>query len=828
MNRRLDIRPRAGHLYLGLLLAGILAIGSGCEEDSTIRPEQAEPFVAQWSESVEETLREMAVAPAGKQSFKARLEKARKADEDKTQRDGPPFDVFVDQVYQERDYKFALVGPAGLTERGEAVWQVLKRVDEQAVDPSAYALLEIEAKLSELADAYARFEALASFETSDAERAAALQWVDEQPADAFELSADNYEALTHAVLESDSAERMKQRLADYESVSEGMAEIEAHLEQLLARDVVRYAAEMKHFRIRDVFIHRKNFDRWNTTSTTERRPLKARAAWHAQSVWRKAGLITDTIAELHQTDLLYERTRQTLRDVLSADAAATMAQLLPQHPQYAKLQKEYLRYRAIVEKGGWQKVEPVSTLRKGQRHPTVQKLKERLQIEGYYPADAPVDTQFDDALEAAITAYQTTHQMQANGKPHRGFWGSLNISAQRRMQQLALNLERWRASNIRHSDELYVYINIPDFTAEVWDKQQREMRFGVVVGNNATAVDEETNKTVYINHTPTLSAYIDRVIYNPYWVVTPRIRVDEILPQVRESVEASYQAKIRRLLASKAPKKATPLGLGGLGLGALNANAGEDRTLASVTAQPGTGRPAPAKPDSAPAPAAAPAPAPSAPQNAEAYWSVRADKHVVFDVAALKKLVGDASPAGASPGGDGALSRLKSQFFYLDPATGTVDVSVTHKDHIPAWYAANDYEVMYPGNLKWEYVRMLPGEKNSLGKVKVIFPNMHDIYLHDTPAKSLFRQDIRSFSHGCIRMEDPLGFAEYLLRRDGRWDEYDVPKILSGDSYDEAIFLKRQIPVHIDYFTARVDDNGRANFLADIYKKDRYDAPDEG
>jgi len=821
MNRRLDIKPGAGHLLFGLLIGGILALGVGCDENNSIPAEQAEPFVAQWSGSVEETLREMAVAPAGKQSFKARLEKARAAEEKKTQRDAAPYDVFVDEVYQERDYKFSLVGPAGLTERGEAVWDVLKRVDEQAVDPSSYALSEIEAELSKLAEANTRFEALASFETSDAERAEALKWVGEQPADAFELSADNYEALTQAVLESDSSERMKQRLADYESVSKGMADIEAHIEQLLARDVVRYAAEMKHFRIRDVFIHRKNFDRWNTTSTNERRPLKARAAWEAQTVWRTAGLITDTIAEANQTELLYERTRQTLRDVLGADAAATMADLLPQHPQYAKLQKEYLRYRAIVDKGGWEEVEPVNALRKGQSHATAQKLKKRLQIEGYYPADAPVDSKYDEALEAAISAYQTTHQMEVSGTPHRGFWGSLNISAQRRMEQLALNMERWRASNIRHADDLYVYINIPDFTVEVWDKQQREMRFGVVVGNNATAIDEETKKSVHVNQTPTMSAYIDRVIYNPYWVVTPRIRADEILPKVRESVEASYQAKIRRLLATKAPAKAAPSTILGR-LGSFRSNSEESGTLTSTTAQPGMGQPTIVQPNSGDA-TSAPAPAPSTSQNAEAYWSVRGDKHVVFDVAALRKLVG-----GDAAGGEDAVSPLKSQFFYLDPASGTVDVSVTHKDHIPAWYAANEYEVMYPGNLKWEYVRMLPGEKNSLGKVKVIFPNMQDIYLHDTPAKSLFRQDIRSFSHGCIRMEDPLGFAEYLLKRDGRWDEYNVPKILSGDSYDEAIFFKRQIPVHIDYFTARVDDSGRANFLADIYKKDRYDAPDEG
>lgn len=814
MNRRLDTRPFAGHLFYCLLIGATLSLGVGCEEDTTIPVEQAEPFVAEWSKSVEKTLREMAVAPAGKQSFKQRLEKARAADEKRTQRDHAPYDLFVDEVYKEREYEFAFVGTDGLTERGEAVWDVLKVVDEQAVDPKPYALQEIEAKLVELAEANERFKELASFETSEAERAEALKWVDSQQADAFELNAESYEKLTQTVLESDSAARMKERLAEYETVSKGMAEIEAQIEQLLARDLVRYAAEMKHFRIRDVFIHRKNFDRYNTANIDERRPLKGKAAWEAQSVWRKAGLITDTIAEKHETEILYERTRQTLRDALTGDAALAMADLLPAQPQYAKLRKEYLRYRSIVENGGWEKVEPANGLRKGQSSATVAKLKKRLQIEGYYPADAAVDTKFDDALEAAITDYQKTHQMQVNGKPHKGFWGSLNISAKRRMEQIALNMERWRASNVRHSDRIYVFINIPDFTAEVWDKQQREMRFGVVVGNNDMALDEESNKRVHVNQTPVMSAYIDRVIYNPYWNVTPRIRADEILPKVRASVEASYQAKIRRMVETKAPKASSGASiLGNLGAapGAANEMMG---TLTNTVTQAGQAQPATNQPDSGAAAQPKPTPAPAG-KKAEAYWR-KSGKQVVFDVAALKQLVGE------SAGGEEGASPLKSNFFYLDPATGTVDVSVTDKDHIPAWYADNEYEVMYPGNLRWEYVRMLPGVKNALGKVKVIFPNMQDIYLHDTPAKSLFRQDIRSFSHGCIRMEDPLGFAEYLIRQDGLWDTYNVPKILSEETF-EAIFFQRQIPVHIDYFTTRVDDNGRANFLADIYKKDRFD-----
>lgn len=835
MNRRLDTKPVAGHRFLGLFLGATLAIGVGCGGEETIPPEQAKPYVAKWSDSVENTLRDMAVAPAGKQSFKQRLEKARAADAAKTQRDTPPYDVFVDDIYKAQDYEFSLVQPGGLTERGKAVWQVIRSVDEQAVDPAPYAISEVKTKLDELAEANAEFEKLASFETSDAERAEALKWVQAQPVDGFELSADNYADLTQTVLDSGSSERMKQRLSDYESVSAGMAQIEAQIEQLLARDVVRYAAKMKHFRIRDVFIHRKNFDRWNTANVDERRPIEGRGAWEGQSVWRRAGMITDEIAKTDETEILYGRIRQTLQDVLTGGAADAMAGLLPEQPQYAKLRKEYIRYRAIVEKGGWDEVESSRGLRKGRSSETVKQLKKRLQIEGYYPADAPVDTKFDDALETAITDYQKTHQMQVTGKPHRGFWGSLNISAQRRMEQIALNMKRWRASNIRHSDQEYVYVNIPDFTTEVWTDQKRAMRFGVVVGNNALELDEETNKKVYVNHTPLLSAYIDRVIYNPFWNVTPRIREDEILPEVRASVEASYKAKIKRILEAKAPKADANTSLTGR-LGSLGASTDFSNVLASATPQPGAAQPKNKQPNADGAGAAAPTrPTPaSASKKAEDYWSIRTGKNgkkqLAFDVAALKKLLGPATTGGevaSGDGGEGGSSPLKAKFFYLDPATGMVNVSVTDEDHIPAWYEANHYEVMYPGNLKWEYVRMLQGEKNALGKVKVIFPNMHDIYLHDTPAKALFRRDIRAFSHGCMRMEDPLGFAEYLLKQDGQWDDFNVPKILKDESF-EVIFFDKQIPVHIDYMSVRVDDNGRANFLADIYNKDHFGDADAG
>jgi murein L,D-transpeptidase YcbB/YkuD len=813
-------------------LAATLAVGTlvACGE-SNISQEKASPYVDQWSKSVEGTLREMAVAPAGKKNFQERLQKAAAQAESKLQRDEPPYDVLVNRVYQGIDYQFALVERTGLTDRGQAVWKTLEAVEDHALDADDYTLAEIGAGLESLEKANARFEKLETFETSDAEKDAAIAWLTQQPVSTFELTDDNHAKLTQTVLDSDSGQRMKERLANYETVSTEIAALEAKVEHLLMQNLARYARQMKHFRIHEIFVHPKNFDRWTNPNIEGRRPDKAEATWHARVAWRTAAKMTRDIAEKNEAEILHKLIEQDLEKALTGDVNTALASLKPAQPQYAGLQKEYVRYKEIAEAGGWEKVPVTRGLRPGREHEVVAKLKKRLQVEGFYPADAAIDTKYDDKLEKAVEAYQETHQMAVTGKPHHMFWASVNIPAKRRMEQIALNMQRWRESDIRHDDPMYVYVNIPDFHAEVWKEQERKLRFRIVVGNNDLAPKEKReaarkNKDEsfkkHPNRTPTLSAYIDRVIYNPYWNVTERIRDEEILPEVRASVEAGYKAKIKRLLGVPTKKPAEQAGEEKSEEATLTGTVGttpsaeaqqEEATemvgadaIAKLREQSGAVEAAPAKPT----------------RSAESFWSKNGDGRLVFDVAALRQLVGGgATDAGsADTAGEAAPSSLAAKFPYIDPATGQVDVNSTNPDAIPGWYEANNYEVMFPGK-KWEYVRMKQGEDNALGKVKVIFPNLHDVYLHDTPHKALFSRDIRAFSHGCMRMHEPLTFAEYLLEQDGKLDEYNVRRILSEGTY-EPIFLDRQIPVHIDYVTVRVDDQGRANFLADIYDYDKF------
>ncbi len=116
-------------------------------------------------------------------------------------------------------------------------------------------------------------------------------------------------------------------------------------------------------------------------------------------------------------------------------------------------------------------------------------------------------------------------------------------------------------------------------------------------------------------------------------------------------------------------------------------------------------------------------------------------------------------------------------------------------------------------------IRQKPGGKNALGKVKFLFPNEYNIYLHDTPSKGLFGENKRTFSHGCIRVSEPQHLAEWLLRKDSAWTQQKIVTAMNG-SKEKFISLKEKVPVYIGYFTAFVDSNGRLNFRDDVYGHD--------
>jgi L,D-transpeptidase YcbB len=117
------------------------------------------------------------------------------------------------------------------------------------------------------------------------------------------------------------------------------------------------------------------------------------------------------------------------------------------------------------------------------------------------------------------------------------------------------------------------------------------------------------------------------------------------------------------------------------------------------------------------------------------------------------------------------------------------------------------------------YVRQKPGEKNSLGLAKFIFPNSESIYMHGTPAQALFARARRDFSHGCIRLESPARLAEWVLRHDPEWTQERIAAAMNG-SRPTQVNLKPKLKVIIFYDTAYVDSKGVVHFADDFYGHD--------
>jgi len=151
----------------------------------------------------------------------------------------------------------------------------------------------------------------------------------------------------------------------------------------------------------------------------------------------------------------------------------------------------------------------------------------------------------------------------------------------------------------------------------------------------------------------------------------------------------------------------------------------------------------------------------------------------------------------------------------------------------PSYLDRAGYEVSTPGGRKvssasvnWYAVaskqqsinvRQYPGRSNALGEVKILFPNRHHIYMHDTPSKSLFNKDVRAFSHGCIRLHDPKAMAAAVL---GKSKDYVTSRIAAGQNEQEEV--TGDIPVYVSYFTAWPEADGTVAFYSDIYDRDRY------
>jgi len=149
-----------------------------------------------------------------------------------------------------------------------------------------------------------------------------------------------------------------------------------------------------------------------------------------------------------------------------------------------------------------------------------------------------------------------------------------------------------------------------------------------------------------------------------------------------------------------------------------------------------------------------------------------------------------------------------------------VPSSILKKEVLPGIARNKNYLSQHHMEWNGNGVRQKPGPWNSLGQVKFLFPNNYSIYLHDTPSKSLFNEEKRTFSHGCIRVNEPKKLAQFILRNDANWDSVKITKAMNAGK-EQFYNVKEPVPVFIGYFTAWVDRDGKLNFRDDVYGHDK-------
>ncbi|MGM0555126.1 MAG: L,D-transpeptidase family protein [Myxococcota bacterium] len=674
---------------LVLLSVGLISCGESTKVASD-PPAPVDPtrvYVEQLLPELDDDLRQHAEAVAVGKALETILSREVRRSWNARVADGIKYADLFERIYKERDYHKVFARSDGLTPAGQAVLEVLLDAERHALDPSPYHVARIQTLVSKLEQGSKGEPTWSTIKLDGSEAEGLVRWMKKHDLEPHKPATRSaiLDAMVGAKVDvsregevlSSPAPRITSKMDAFLEAFDKNAEANAELELRTADGALRYARDMKHFNL-------------------------ARQDWRDL---RDAG---------GSKALIYGRLEQTFDALATADARETLGVLEglePEHPQYDKLVGGLQRYRAIAAEGGWPEVRRTS-IEPGHKSPRVGVLRERLAAEGYLPrrgadrgarapdserdADSvapgesagaaesrsdsaghpdaepgePDANVVDEALVSAVKSYQITHQFDPDADPTPGFWRSLNVPVEERIEQIELAIQRWRESHYMGESE-FIMVNIPDFHAEVYRDGERQMRFRVVTGNNKRVCDEETGEWTYPNATPVMMAELDHVIVNPYWYVPGRI--------IREELE---------------PK-------------------------------------------------------------------------------------------------------LESNPDYLEE---------------------KNYERVQLGGK--ETIRQKPGDENALGRVKFIFPNRHNVYMHDTPHKKYFDFPVRDYSHGCIRVHKPRELGEYLLAHDPAGTGYELEKLIEkGDQ--KYIELDKKIPVFLEYYTVRVDEQGRLNFLADIYHSDR-------
>jgi murein L,D-transpeptidase YcbB/YkuD len=371
----------------------------------------------------------------------------------------------------------------------------------------------------------------------------------------------------------------------------------------------------------------------------------------------------------------------TLRAALQDDDSPDLLKSLrPPQKEYDDLVEALAEYRELLRDGGWGTVPRGGPLQRGDRGARVAALRERLRATGELDAPKGAEPVFDDEVAEAVARFQARHGLEPDSSVGRATLSALNVPVERRIQQIELNLDRYRWLPAEFA-ERYILVNIPDFRLRAYDRSREAFEQRVIVGDE------------YQSATPVFADSMTYLVFRPEWNVPSSILVNEMLPKLQEDI---YD-------------------LAGHGFEVVDTQA--------------------------------------------------------------DTLVGDPS---------------------------SID-----------W---DDEDTL---NLRYR-VRQRSGENNSLGLVKFMFPIRFNIYLHDTPARKLFDRPVRTLSHGCVRVEDPVQLADFVLDGQDRWDEGKIRAAMqdSSKARGRVVPLKGPVPVYLLYLTAFKRD-GELHFRNDPYGKDR-------
>lgn len=181
----------------------------------------------------------------------------------------------------------------------------------------------------------------------------------------------------------------------------------------------------------------------------------------------------------------------------------------------------------------------------------------------------------------------------------------------------------------------------------------------------------------------------------------------------------------------------------------------------------------------------------------------------------MKVVVG--KPATRTPMFTGRMTYLVLAPYWNVPPSIARNEILPRVKRDPGYLSRNGYEMSTTGGRV--SIRQRPGANNALGRIKLMFPNRFNVYLHDTPSRSLFDRATRAFSHGCIRIEKPLELAEYLLRDQPEWTRERMLAVIA-QGRERSVPLKEPLPVHVVYWTVWVDGAGVVQFRKDLYGRD--------